>query len=87
MADNARQHTAKDVQEHLEKNKDVLKILYLPVATPKLNAVENMWKDAKYNLLTAVSYKTIEELHHAISKYFRARSRNLDIYKFLYRNI
>ena len=62
-----------------------MEILYLPTATPKLSAVESVWKDAKYRLVTSEHYEILEDLTHAVSEYFRMCSIRLDIYKFLYR--
>ena len=72
------------MRQYLEGH-DGLEILYLPVATPKLGAVESVWKDAKYRLATFEHYETLEDLTHAASEYFRTCSIRLDIYRFLYR--
>ena len=84
IMDNAGQHKTKAVRKYLEEH-DGLEILYLPAATPKLSAVESVWKDAKYRLVTSEHYETLEDLTHAVSEYFRTCSIRLDIYKFLYR--
>ena len=52
---------------------------------PKIGAVESVWNDAKYRLVTSEHYETPEDLTHAVSEYFRTCSIGLDIYKFLYR--
>ena len=84
VTDNASQHKHREVRQYLEEH-DGLEILYLPTATPKLSAVESVWKDAKYRLVTSEHYETLEDLTHAVSEYFRTCSIRLDIYKFLYR--
>ena len=84
VTDNASQHKHREVRQYLEEH-DGLEILYLPTATPKLSAVESVWKDAKYRLVTSEYYETLEDLTHAVSEYFRTCSIRLDIYKFLYR--
>ena len=66
------------------KERDGLEILYLTAATPKLSAVESIWKDAKYKPVTSEHYETLEDLTHAVSEYFGTCSIRLDIYKFLY---
>ena len=83
VTDNASQHKHREVRKYLEEH-DGLEILYLPTATPKLSAVESVWKDAKYRLVTSEHYETLEDLTHAVSEYFRTCSIRLDIYKFLY---
>ena len=84
IMDNAGQHKTKAVRKYLEEH-DGAEILYLPTATPRLSAVESVWKDAKYRLVTSEHYETLEDLTHAVSEYFRTCSIRLDIYKFLYR--
>ena len=82
VTDNASQHKHREVRKYLEEH-DGLEILYLLTATPKLSAVESVWKDAKYRLVTSEHYETLEDLTHAVSEYFRTCSIRLDIYKFL----
>ena len=84
VTDNASQHKHRDVRRYLEEHGG-LEILYLPAATPKLGAVESVWKDAKYGPVTSEHYETLEDLTHAVSEYFRTCSVRLGIYKFLYR--
>ena len=84
IMDNAGQHKTKAVRKCLEEH-DEVKILYPPTVTPRLSAVESVWKDAKYRLVTSEHYETLEDLTHAVSEYFRTCSIRLDIYRFLYR--
>ncbi len=86
ITDNASQHKHGKVREYLEGH-DEVRILYLPTATPKLSAVESVWRDAKYRLVTSEHYETLEDLTHAVSEYFRTCLIKLDIYRFLYRCI
>ena len=57
VTDNASQHKHREVQKYLEEH-DGLEILYLPTATPKLSAVESVWKDAKYRFVTSEHCET-----------------------------
>ena len=84
VTDNASQHRDREVRKYLEEH-DGMEILYLPTATPKLSAVESVWRVAKYRLVTSEHYETLEDLTHAVSEYFRTCPIRLDIYKFLYR--
>ena len=86
VTDNASQHKHREVWQYLEEH-DGLEILCLPTATPELSAVESVWKDARYRLVTSEHYETLENLTHAASEYFRTCSIRLDIYKFLYRRV
>ena len=67
IMDNAGQHKTKAVRKYLEEH-DEVEILYLPTATPRLSAVESVWKDAKYRLVTSEHYETLEDLTHAVSE-------------------
>ena len=66
------------------KEHDGMENLYLPTAAPKLSAVESVWKDAKYTLVTSEHYEDLKDLMHVVPKYFKTCSIRLDIYKFLY---
>ena len=83
VADNASQRKHREVRKYLKEH-DGMEILYLPTATPRLSAVESVWKDAKYRLGTSEHHETLEDLMHAVSEYFRTCPIRLDIYKSLY---
>ena len=68
VTDNASQHKHREVRQYLEEH-DGLEILYLPATTPKLGAVESVWKGANYRLVTSEHYETLEGLTHALSEY------------------
>lgn len=53
-------------------------------ATPRFSAVESVWKDARYRLVTPEHHETLEDLAHAVSEYFRTCPIRCGIYKFLY---
>ena len=84
ITDNASQYKHREMKRYLREH-DGVEMLYLPTATPRLSAVESVWKDAKYRLVTSEHYETREDLTHAVSKYFKTCPIRLDIYKFLYR--
>ncbi len=84
--DNAAQHKTGRVHRYLKKNPDVV-LLYLPVARPELSAIEPIWKDAKYRLVTSAFYDTADHLKRAVSEYFRTCSIKVDIYKYLERSV
>ena len=69
-----------------ERNPDVL-LLYLPVARPELGAVEEVWRQAKYRLMTSEFYWMLDELKAAVSEHFRTRAIKADIYKYLMRSV
>ena len=85
FVDRATQHRSKIVQEYLQRNEDSMKIEYFPVGSPEFNAVEECWKQGKYNLLSNY-YPNFQSLRHMISQYYRTRRFNLDIKKYLLRS-
>ncbi len=85
--DRARPHQSNKVQKYLEENKDSLKILYLPKGSPEFNAVEECWRQGKYDLLVSKYYPGFDDLKSSIAKYYRTRRFNLDIVKYLLRKV
>jgi transposase len=85
FADRATQHRSKIVQEYLQRNEDSVKMEYFPVGSPEFNAVEECWKQGKYNVLSNY-YPNFQSLRHMISLYYRTRRFNLDIKKYLLRS-
>ena len=87
FVDRARQHRSKKVQEYLEKNKDCIRLVYLPKGSPEFNAVEECWKQGKYDLLVSKYYPRFTDLKSAIAEYYRTRRFNLDIVRYLLRRM
>ena len=86
FVDRATQHRSKVIQEYLHRNEDSMKIEYFPVGSPaEFNAVEECWKQGKYNLLSNY-YPNFQSLRHMISQYYRTRRFNLDIKRYLLRS-
>lgn len=85
FTDRARQHQSKKVQEYLKENSDSIKIFYLPKGSPEFNAVEECWRQGKYDLLISKYYPKFDDLKSSIAKYYRTRHFNLDIVKYLLR--
>jgi transposase len=85
LTDRARQHQSNKIKEYLEKNKDSVRILYLPKGSPEFNAVEECWRQGKYDLLVSKYYPGFDDLKSSIAKYYRTRHFDLDIVKYLLR--
>ena len=49
------------VREYIKQNKDVLKVIYFPKGSSEFNAIEECWRQGKYNLLVSKYYPTIIE--------------------------
>jgi transposase len=85
FTDRARQHQSNKIKKYLEKNKDSVRIFYLPKGSPEFNAVEECWRQGKYDLLVSKYYPRFDDLKSSIAKYYRTRHFNLDIVRYLLR--
>ena len=84
--DRARQHHRSNiVKEYIEQNKDVLKVIYFPKGSSEFNAIEECWRQGKYDLLVSKYYPKFEDFRHVIANYYRTRRFKLDIVKYLSR--
>jgi transposase len=86
--DRARQHyRSKIVREYIEERKDVLKVIYFPKGSSEFNAVEECWRQGKYDLLVSKYYPRFTYLKKAIAEYYRTKRFNLYIIKYLSRSL
>ena len=85
FTDRARQHRSKKVRGYLEENRDVIRIEYLPKGSPEFSAVEECWRQGKYDLLVSRYYPRFTDLKSAVAEYYRTRRFNLDIVTYLLR--
>ncbi len=85
FVDRATQHRSKVVQEYLQRNEDSMRIEYFPVGSPEFNAVEECWRQGKYNILSNY-YSSFSHLKQVISQYYRTTRFNLNIKKYLLRS-
>lgn len=83
-ADRAPQHKSKLIQKYLDKNSDVI-LDWFPKGSPQFNAVEEVWKQGKYNLLVSQYQPSLSNLKNNISKYYRTARFKLDIFKYMQR--
>ncbi len=74
------------IRKHLEENKDVIRVEYLPKGSPDYNAVEECWRQGKEDLLISKYYPKFPNLKSAIANYYRTKRFKLDITKYLFRN-
>jgi len=86
--DRARQHHRSNmIKEYIKQNKDVLKVIYFPKGSPEFNAIEECWRQGKYDLLVSRYYPKFDDFKHVIANYYRTRRFKLDIVKYLSRSI
>ncbi|APM39662.1 transposase [Clostridium kluyveri] len=68
IADNARYHHFKGINEYLEGLKNI-EFLYLPPYCSQLNAIEHLWKNIRSNVTYNTLFNSFSELLHQISSY------------------
>ena len=56
FTDRARQHQSRKVRKYLEENKHDITAVYLPKGSPEFNAIEECWRQGKYDLLVSKYY-------------------------------
>ena len=78
--DRARQHHRSIiVREYIEQNKDVLKVIYFPKGSSELNAIEECWRQGKYDLLVSRYYPNFANFRYTIANYYRPRRFKLEV--------
>jgi transposase len=85
FVDRATPHCSKSTRRYLEENKDTIRLEYFPVGSPDFNAVEECWRQGKYNILSNY-YPKFDDLRKIVSKYYRTNRFQLDITKYLLRS-
>ena len=82
IMDRASTHRSKMMKKKFGKNKN-LKIIYLPRASPYLNASEHCWGRGRHDVMNSEYYATFEDMRNAVSEYYRTTKFNLDIFAYL----
>jgi transposase len=86
--DRARQHHHSImVRKYTKQSKEVLKVIYFPKGSSEFNAVEECWRQGKYDLLVSKYYPKFEDFRHFIAEYYRTRRFKLNIVKYLSRSV
>jgi transposase len=85
FVDRARPHCSKITRQYLAQNTDTVRLEYFPVGSPEFNAVEECWRQGKYNILSTY-YAMLDDLKYNICCYYRTTRFNLDIVKYLLRS-
>jgi transposase len=84
--DRAAQHYRSiKVRKHLEENKNVIRVEYLPKGSPEFNAVEECWREGKDDLLVSRYYPKFQNLKKIIAEYYRTKHFRLNITNYLLR--
>jgi transposase len=86
FVDRVTPHCSKITGKYLAKNKNTIRLEYFPVGSPEFNAVEECWRQGKYQILSTY-YPMFGFLKDTISQYYRITRFKLDIIKYLMRTI
>ena len=73
------------IRKHLEENKDVIRVEYLPKAHLIIMPLKNAGDKGKTDLPVSKYYPKFLNLKNAIANYYRTRRFKLDITKYLFR--
>ena len=80
-------YKSKKILKYFEENKDTLIPVYLPTASPEFMVMEEIWNIAKRDLLVLQYYPSFADLKNKISRYFRTKRFNLNMIKYLLRDV
>lgn len=80
IADNARYHHSKKVQEFLEDNEGSIMMAFLPPYTPELNPDEQVWNYAKREM-GKKSIRTKDEMEQAVYSIMQSIQEKVDLVK------
>lgn len=78
ILDNARIHHAKLLQSFLDKQKDRLKLIFLPPYSPKLNLIEGLWGWLKSEIINNVFYTDARKIKLAVRKFISFINQDLE---------
>ena len=68
VLDNGRVHRNKSVIEFELKNKDKIELCFLPPYSPKLNAIEILWREIKNNYMHGKFFKNTKDFIESLEK-------------------
>ena len=68
VLDQARWHTAKYVNEYVEKFGDDIQLVFFPKTSPDLNPVEECWRQTRNNVTANKAFPSTTQLKQALRK-------------------
>ena len=86
MLGGAPQHRAKDVRDAIEELDGRVKLAYLPPSCPDLNAVEELWRQLKANVLHD-HYTKYANMCNDLDEWLKHHLPSLDICRYFYRGV
>ncbi|MYD58531.1 MAG: hypothetical protein F4245_02800, partial [Cenarchaeum sp. SB0678_bin_8] len=83
ILDRAPQHRAKDIKVAVEELGDQVILKFLPPGCPDLNAIEELWRQLKMNVLSGPYINMYDD----VDKWLEYQLPSLNICNYLYRSI
>ena len=60
-----------------------IRLRWFPSGFPEANPVEECWKQGKSSVLGSTFYDSFDDFKKAVTKYYRTKKFNLDLYEYL----
>lgn len=71
ILENARIHHAELIPPFLQKNKDLLTLVFLPPYSPNLNMIEELWAWMKSSVIYNVFFDSVQKIRKAFQEFIR----------------
>lgn len=76
-------YKSKRVQSYLRKNRDNIKVAWLPTGCPEMNPVEECWRQAKNKVNGGRIHKDFETMKKELRYFLKTNQFNQDMRKYL----
>jgi len=83
ILDNAGYHKTSPIQDIFGKNKDRIKVEFLPTYSPELNPTETCWKIIRHDVTNSTYFQTIENMQEAIETFLDKNIFRLNVSNYL----
>lgn len=81
-------HRSSMVKEYMKQSSsNALRVIYFPKGSPEFNAIEECWRQGRYNLLVSKYYPKFEDFRHVFANYYITTHFRLDIVEYLSRSM
>jgi len=80
-------YKSQKIRNYFEEHREQLIPVWVPTASPEFMVLEECWNISKNNLLVLSYYPSFPDFKKKISAYFRTKRFNLDMQKYLLRNV
>jgi hypothetical protein len=80
-------YKSQKIRAYFDEHREQLIPIWLPTASPEFMVLEECWNISKNDLLVQSYYPSFTDFREKISAYFRTNHFNLDMQKYLLRNV